>query len=68
MDGTTTSNASRASPPCAVGSASGPTTFSISMTEPGQPCVMIERQRVLVRRLDVDEVDVEAVDLGDELR
>jgi hypothetical protein len=27
-----------------------------------------ERQRVLVRRLDVDEVDVEAVDLRDELR
>src|SRR5207248_1206809 len=27
-----------------------------------------ERQRVLVRRLDVDNVDVEAVDLRDELR
>ena len=27
-----------------------------------------QRQRVLVRRLDVDEVDVHAVDLGDELR
>jgi hypothetical protein len=27
-----------------------------------------ERQRVLVRRLDVDEVDVKAVDFGHELR
>ena len=27
-----------------------------------------ERHCVLVRRLDVDEVDVETVDLGDELR
>ena len=27
-----------------------------------------QRQRVLVRRLDVDEVDVHAVDLGRELR
>src|SRR3989442_5748662 len=27
-----------------------------------------ERQRILVRRLDVDEVDVEPVDLRDELR
>ena len=32
------------------------------------PAARDERQRVLVRRLDVDEVDVEAVDLGDELR
>src|SRR6516165_1236412 len=41
MDGSTRSNASSAEPPCAVGSVSGPTTPSISMTEPGQPCVMI---------------------------
>ena len=27
-----------------------------------------QRQRVLVRRADLDEVDVHAVDLGDELR
>src|SRR3981081_4873897 len=40
IDGTTTSNASSASPPCAVGSVSGPTTFSISMTEPGQPSLL----------------------------
>jgi hypothetical protein len=41
MDGTTRSNASPAEPPCAVGSVSGPMTPSISMIEPGQPCVMI---------------------------
>src|SRR5215831_9292422 len=37
----TTWNASSALPPCAVGSLSGPITFSISTIEPGQPCVMI---------------------------
>ena len=37
----TTSNASAAVPPCAVGSVSGPMTFSCSMIEPGQPWVMI---------------------------
>ena len=40
-DGSTRSNASAAVPPCAVGSVSGPTESSISMTEPGQPWVMI---------------------------
>ena len=38
------------------------------MTEPGQPWVMISGKRVLVLGLDVDEVDVDAVDLGRELR
>jgi hypothetical protein len=33
--------ASWAEPPCAAGSVSGPMTPSSSMTEPGQPCVMI---------------------------
>ena len=41
MDGSTRSNASPAEPPCAVGSVSGPMTPSSSITEPGQPCVMI---------------------------
>src|SRR3954452_22394837 len=41
MDGSTRSNASSASPPCAVGSVSGPTVSSSSTTEPGHPCVMI---------------------------
>src|SRR6516164_2289998 len=40
-DGRTRSNASPESPPYAVGSVSGPTTSSSSITEPGQPCVMI---------------------------
>ena len=37
----TTSNASWAVPPCAVGSVSGPITFSNSKTDPGQPWVTI---------------------------
>ena len=64
----TRSNASAASAPCAVGSVSGPTIFSCSMTEPGQPCVTIIGSASVVGGADVDEVDVEAVDLGDELR
>ena len=40
-DGMTTSKASSARPPCAVGSVSGPMILSCSMTEPGQPCVTI---------------------------
>ena len=40
-DGSTRWNASAAVPPCAVGSVSGPTVSSSSMTEPGQPWVMI---------------------------
>src|SRR6478752_6280984 len=41
MDGITTSKASSALPPWAVGSVSGSMTWSISTIEPGQPCVMI---------------------------
>src|SRR5512133_1596651 len=41
IDGSTRWNASLGVPPCAVGSVSGPTVSSSSMTEPGQPCVMI---------------------------
>jgi hypothetical protein len=47
---------------------SGPTTPSISITEPGQPCVMISGSAFSCRDLDVDEVDAEPVDLGRELR
>ena len=39
-DGTTTSNASAASPPCAGGSVSGPRTCSNSRNDPGQPWVI----------------------------
>ena len=38
-----------------------------SRIEPGHPCVTMTRQRALVLRTHVDEVDVEPVDLGDEL-
>ena len=41
IDGSTTWNASSARPPCAAGSVSGPTVSSSSITEPGQPWVMI---------------------------
>jgi hypothetical protein len=37
----TTSNASDAVPPCAVGFVSGSMSLSCSMMEPGQPCVMM---------------------------
>src|SRR4051794_18310133 len=40
-EGRTRWKASSALPRCAVGSVSGPTESIISMTEPGQPCVMI---------------------------
>jgi hypothetical protein len=38
------------------------------MTEPGQPCVIDQRQCVLMRRPDVDEVNLHPVDLSHELR
>ena len=38
-----------------------------STTEPGQPWVITSGSGVLVGRAHVDEVDVEAVDLGEEL-
>ena len=65
--GTTTWKASGL-PPCAVGSVSGPITLRNSTTEPGQPCVITSGSASGVRRADVQEVDVEPVDLGPELR
>ena len=41
--------------------------FSCSMIEPGQPCETISGS-ASCERPDVDEMDVESVDLGDELR
>jgi hypothetical protein len=41
IEGMTTSNESSGLPPWAVGSVKGPTTLSISNTDPGQPWVMI---------------------------
>ena len=52
---------------CALGSVSGPMILSCSMTEPGHPCDD-ERKRILMTRTDVDEVDVDPVYAGDELR
>ena len=42
--------------------------FSCSMIEPGPPVRDDERQRVRVLGADVDEVDVQPIDVGDELR
>src|SRR3954462_2204453 len=66
-EGSTRWKASSALPPCAVGSVSGPTESIISMTEPGQPCVMI-RGNASSWGAHVDEVDIHAVDLPRELR
>src|SRR3984957_5334087 len=58
-EGITRWNASAALAPCAVGLVSGAMIFSCSRIEPGQPCV---------RRGGVDEVNVQPVDLGHEVR
>ena len=42
--------------------------FSCSMTEPGQPCVTMSGSAFVVLRTDVNEVDVQPIDLGHELR
>jgi len=44
------------------------TIFSCSMIDPGHPWVTIERQRVLMFETNVNEMNVEPVDLGDEVR
>jgi hypothetical protein len=41
--------------------------FSCSMIEPGHPMRDDHRQRVLVLRASVNEVNVEPVDLSDEV-
>ena len=56
------------SPPCAVGLVSGSMIFSCSMIEPGHPWRDDERQRILMLRTNVNEMNVEPIDLGDELR
>src|SRR5262249_51189619 len=66
-EGSTRWKASSALPPCAVGSVSGP-TVSIIDYGAGPAVGHDQRQRVVVRRLDVDEVDVDAINLSNELR
>ena len=67
-DGITTSNASDALPPCAVGLVSGSMIFICSMIEPGQPCVTMIGSAFALFRTNVDEMNVQPVDLRDELR
>jgi hypothetical protein len=60
-------NASDACPPWASGLVSGPMIFSCSMMEP--PSVRDDHgQRVLMLRANVNEMNVQPVDLGDEMR
>ena len=54
-------------PPYAVGSVSGPTVVEQLDDRAGPAVGHDQRQRVLVPRLDVDEVDVDPVDLRREL-
>ena len=67
-DGITTSKASSARPPNAVGSVSGPIDLDLLEDRARPPVRDDQRQRVRVARTDVDEVDVDAVDRRDELR
>ncbi len=41
--------------------------FSCSRIEPGQPCVTISGNALLMLGSNVDEMDVEPIDLGAEL-
>ena len=68
MFGITTWKASDALPPWAVGSVSRSTIFICSIERARPSVTDDERQRVLVLGANVDKVDVEPVDLGDELR
>ena len=47
---------------------SGSMIFSCSMTEPGHPCVTMSGSAFVMLRANVNEMNVEPVDLGDELR
>ena len=67
-DGITRWKASAALAPCSVGLVSGSMILSCSIVEPGHPCVTMSGKRVLVLGANVDEVDVDPVDLGDEVR
>ena len=62
------SNASAALPPWAVGLVSGSMIFSCSMIEPGHPCVTMSGSAFSMLRTHVNEMNVQPVDLGDELR
>ena len=42
--------------------------FNCSMIEPGHPCVTMSGRAFVMLRADVDEVNVQPIDLGDEVR
>ena len=68
IDGITISKASEALPPCAVGFVRGSMIFICSMIEPGHPCVTMTGNAFCMFRANVDEMNVEPIDLGHELR
>jgi hypothetical protein len=59
-DGITRWKASDALPPCAAGLVSGSMIFSCSMTRARPSVRDDERQRILMWRTDVDEMDIQA--------
>ena len=68
IDGTTTSNASCAEPPCANGSASNGMSLSISKTEPGHPWVRMPAASASSRGPRVDAVNPGVADPDQKLR
>ena len=66
-DGAMTWKASPASPPWAVGLVKGSMTLWNSTIDPGQPCVIRSGIAFFVWRSGVNEMDVDAVDVGREL-
>ena len=67
-DGITTSKASEALPPCATGLVSGSMIFICSITELWPPMRHDQRKRIRILRPHMNEVNVEAIDLGLEIR
>jgi len=61
-------NTNRRSPPCAVGLVSGSIIFSCSITEPGHPWGDDQRQGIFMFRTNINEMNVQPIDFGDELR
>jgi hypothetical protein len=67
-EGTTTSKASSGEPPKREGSVSGPIASRNSKTEPGQPWVKDQRNRLRAASLHMIKVDIEIADPREKLR
>jgi hypothetical protein len=66
-EGTTTSKESSTLPPNATGPVSGSISLRNSTIEPGHPCVKIRGIASGFLGLDMDEVDIQSIDRGQEL-